>query len=386
MTTIAAELAGSQTEWLWRDLDAHLDPALPTPTSIFLARTAADHWAEVQAGVAAASAGGVAVNTAYSIKTNPNPELVMLARASGMLVEAISQLELRKALEFGFPPAAVVLNGPGKWWPERVACMPLRAVFCDSLVELNQVCHWMHQGDALADVVGVRLRPPALTSRFGIDLGAPGALEDVVCAVRQMPRRVGFGVHFHLPRELSSGRRRWSMVDAMLRTAARLEQASARPIRILDIGGGWDPAALVRELLPGLARFSARAGATLAHLQEVLIEPGRGLAEPTMAMLTRVLEVRSRAGKERDIIVDAAVSDLPEIARHPHRLFIRTARSGQWRALACGSGAILGRSCMESDVLATGVTVPTDVAVGDYVAVADAGAYDVSKSYAFGCG
>ncbi|MGH9280038.1 MAG: hypothetical protein ACRD12_18315 [Acidimicrobiales bacterium] len=386
MTTIPADLARTRMEWLRRDLDAHLDPALPTPRSIFLARTAADHWAEVQVGVAAASAGGITVNTAYSIKTNPDPELLMLARSSGMLVEAISQLELRKALESGFPPAAVVLNGPGKWWPRRVACMPLRAVFCDSLVELDQVCQWMHQGDALADVVGVRIRPPGLTSRFGIELSAPRALEEVVCAVRQLPRNVGFGVHVHLQRELSSGLRRWSMVDATLRTAVRLEQAASRPVRTLDIGGGWGPAALLGELLPGLARFCGRAAATLAHLQEVLIEPGRGLAEPTMAMLTRVLEVRSRTGKEPDVIVDAAVSDLPDIARHPHRLFIRTAGSGQWQALAWGSGSIFGRSCMESDVLATCVTVPSDVAVGDYVAVADAGAYDVSKSYAFGCG
>jgi diaminopimelate decarboxylase len=118
----------------------------------------------------------------------------------------------------------------------------------------------------------------------------------------------------------------------------------------------------------------------------VLIEPGRGLAEPTVAILTRVLEVRPRARGERDVIVDAAVSDLPDIAHHPHRMFSRTASSGQWQPIATGSGQVLGRSCMESDVLATGVALTADVAVGDYLAVADAGAYDASKSYVFGCG
>jgi diaminopimelate decarboxylase len=381
--SVVAEAAPAR---LWRDLDEHLDPALPTPRSVLLSRTALDHWAEVREAAARASTARVAVNVAYSIKTNPRPGLLRMARSSGILVEAISQLELRKALDSGFPAGSVVLNGPGKWWPARVACPPLRAVFCDSLVELGYVCQWLHQGEQLAGVVGIRLRPPAVRSRFGIDVGTPVAIEQAVAAVRKLPGHVDFGLHFHLPSELSSGSRRWSIVDGMLRIASRLQEASGRAVRTLDIGGGWTPDAFVGDLLPGLTQFSARATAALPLLREVLIEPGRGLAEPTAAVLTRVLEVRPRRTGECDVVVDAAVSELPDIARHPHRVFVRTPASHQWQPLLPGSGDVLGRSCMESDVLATGVALGADLAVGDYLAFCDAGAYDASKSYRFGCG
>ncbi|MGH9226008.1 MAG: hypothetical protein ACRD2W_19975 [Acidimicrobiales bacterium] len=359
---------------------------MPTPRSVLLSRTAADHWAEVRAMVAAAASAEVAVNVAYSIKTNPSPDLLRMAWTSGMLVEAISQLELGKALDCGFPAGSVVLNGPGKWWPARVASAPLRAVFCDSLVELGQVTRWLRLGERLARVVGVRLRPPGLPSRFGVDVGQDGAVEQVAAAVSQVPADVAFGVHFHLFSELSSPELRWSVVDTMLRTAVELERACGRPVHTLDIGGGWPPGPFVSELLPGLGRFAAHAHTTLAGLREIIVEPGRGLAEPTAAVLTRVLEVRPGSAGELDVVVDTAVSELPEIARHPHRLFVRTAGSDAWQSLGPGNGHVLGRSCMESDILAVGVRLPADVAVGDHLAVCDAGAYDTSKSYLFGCG
>lgn len=374
------------SQLLWADLDSHLDPSLPTPRRAFLPTTAVEHWAAVQAGVVAVSTEDIQVHAAYSLKTNPHPDLLRLSRSSGMLVEAISQLELRKALDFGFLPDEVILNGPGKWWPERVACGALRAVFCDSLVEFDEVSRWLRGGDRPAAVLGLRLRPPGLRSRFGVDLGPRSVLEEVASAVRRLPSDVDFGLHFHLPSAVSSVARRWSVFDAMLRMAARLEQASRRSVRTLDIGGGWGPEPLVSRLLPGLAPFLGRAAASLPGLREVLLEPGRGLAQPTAAVLTRVLEVRSTAGGDADVIVDAAVSDVPEIAHHRHRMFSWTASTRQWRAVGRGCGEVLGRSCMESDVLATGVAFAGDPAVGDFVAIADAGAYDTSKSYVFGCG
>lgn len=224
------------------DLDDQLDPALPTPRSVLLSRTAADHWAEVRAMVAAAASAEVAVNVAYSIKTNPSPDLLRMAWTSGMLVEAISQLELGKALDCGFPAGSVVLNGPGKWWPARVASAPLRAVFCDSLVELGQVTRWLRLGERLARVVGVRLRPPGLPSRFGVDVGQDGAVEQVAAAVSQVPADVAFGVHFHLFSELSSPELRWSVVDTMLRTAVELERACGRPVHTWTSAVGGLPA------------------------------------------------------------------------------------------------------------------------------------------------
>src|SRR4028118_2082215 len=64
------------------------------------------------------STNEVQVVSGYSIKTNPDERLIRLALENGFYAEAISLLEVHKALEVGFRPDQVILNGPGKWWPE----------------------------------------------------------------------------------------------------------------------------------------------------------------------------------------------------------------------------------------------------------------------------
>ena len=77
------------------------------------------------------SAPELKVTNAYSIKTNPDERLIRLALESGFLAETISLLEVKKALEVGFKPEQIVLNGPAKWW--RHAQLPkgrFYSIFC----------------------------------------------------------------------------------------------------------------------------------------------------------------------------------------------------------------------------------------------------------------
>src|SRR5262249_37860629 len=120
---------------LGSDLEADLREAAareePTPQRVFLRRTAATAFA-----VAAREppAGAATLRHAYSLKTCFDHELLDLARRAGMLAECISLLEVRRALEAGWSTDAVVLNGPGKWWPASEPRVDgLRAVFCDSV-------------------------------------------------------------------------------------------------------------------------------------------------------------------------------------------------------------------------------------------------------------
>jgi diaminopimelate decarboxylase len=46
----------------------------------------------------------------------------------------------------------------------------------------------------------------------------------------------------------------------------------------------------------------------------------------------------------------------------------------------------LGRLCMEHDVVARDVELPKTAREGDVLVFCDAGAYDRSMSYVFGCG
>jgi diaminopimelate decarboxylase len=98
-----------------------------------------------------------------------------------------------------------------------------------------------------------------------------------------------------------------------------------------------------------------------------------------------VLEVRHGRDGASEAVVDAAISDLPMAPFYPHRVYGRAAR-GDWSALAGGGDRLIGRICMESDILASDVALPEGIGPGDRLVIADAGAYDASMAYNFGRG
>lgn len=57
-------------------------------------------------------------NVAYSVKTNPFPWILEVAREEGCYAEVVSNEEYARALEAGFPPEQIVFNGPikGRDW------------------------------------------------------------------------------------------------------------------------------------------------------------------------------------------------------------------------------------------------------------------------------
>jgi len=112
-----------------------------------------------------------------------------------MLAECISLLEVRRALEAGWLPGDIVLNGPGKWWPSTERTVDgLRVIFSDSVEELERLVA-SGRGDRLW---GVRLRIPGSRSRFGVPVDEPADFERLGAAVSALPAPHDFGVHVHM--------------------------------------------------------------------------------------------------------------------------------------------------------------------------------------------
>ena len=356
------------------DLAAAVD-VKQTPQRLFLARTAEEAFRQV----AAPKAGDApSVRYAYSLKTSPDAEYLALARKSGMLAECISLLEVRRAREAGWAPNEIVLNGPGKWWPaEEAAPDGLRAVFCDSLEELERLIS-SRRTDALW---GIRLRVPGLGSRFGVPVDEPAMFERLCSLVSKLPAARELGVHVHMASTLV-GLGHWrDVVESAIVWASMIESTTGRRVRALDLGGGYHPDDFGSIPFADIARFARES---LPELGEIWVEPGRALTQATMAVVTRVLDARRRDGALEEVIVDACIAELPLAAAYPHRIF----RMAGDRAVPVGRGKVrlLGRICMEDDVLSTGLDLPDTLNVGDCLVVCDAGAYERSMSYGFGRG
>jgi diaminopimelate decarboxylase len=355
------------------DLCAAAAMAVETPYRLFLRQTAEVAFARLETGVAM---DGVRLHYAYSLKTCPDADYLALARKAGMLAECISQLEVRRAVESGWPPAEIVLNGPGKWWPETEPPVDgLRAVFCDSLEELERLAV-SGRSDRLW---GVRLRIPDFPSRFGVPIEDPATFERLCAAIAALPKSQALGIHLHMASTwIGIGHWRDAAESAIV-WAKIIESATGHPVSVLDLGGGYHPDDFACIPFKDIARFARK---NLPGLQEVYVEPGRALTQATMAVLTRVLDVRRSCGKLREVVVDTCIADLPLVTVYPHRVF----RIADRRPLPVGRGPVrvLGRICMEDDVLFVGLDLPETLSVGDCLVVCDAGAYERSMSYAFG--
>lgn len=369
-----------------RDLDAYDIEDLATPTSLYLEHTTTTTFRRM-ADISASLEGDLLPLPAYSIKTNPDTRLIRLAKENGMLAEAISSLEARKAVEVGFSTREIVLNGPAKWWRrEELPDGEYRAVFCDSVEELQQVVKEVNRGSIRTRTVGIRVRMPNIVSRFGVPVDTPELFGVLVNAVKTIPRSVRFGIHFHMASS-SIGVRQWRhLFRSMLRWCGAIEALSNRLVETLDIGGGWFPGDLDRVEGSEFPEIVRSIGEHMTSVSELICEPGKTLAQSSMAMAMRVLEIRKYVSGACEAVLDGSVAELPMYAVQPHRILSRDRNTGSWSALGRGSSLLLGRLCMEHDVVAANVLLPDDTRPGDLFVFCDAGAYDRSMSYVFGCG
>jgi diaminopimelate decarboxylase len=325
-----------------------------------------------------ANAGQAVPLGAFSIKTAPYPEYIALARRYGLLAECISQAEVQTAMQAGFSVGEIVLNGPGKWWPRSRIPQGLYALFCDSVEEL----HAVRCNPAIAKVVGVRLKLPSIRSRFGIPVDEPDTFDALVDAVRSLEIDVLFGVHFHMASSAIGVSRWWDAFESVLAWARAIESAARRRVTVLDLGGGWHPEDFLALDIDAALRD---AQSVLPDLRWVLFEPGKALTQPTMLLATRVLEVRRSQGRIEDAIVDACIAELPLANNYPHPIWVQT-EDGEWCGLGRGRQQIHGRICMEDDRIGSNLALPETLRPGDVLLIGDAGGYNRSMAYEFGCG
>lgn len=377
------DLPELQTDALLTDLEGVDSHGQPTPFYCVLPGIMRGLWGRARNEVAASSdRPGPVAEICYSVKTNPAAPLLREALDHGFLAEAISQAEATWAADSGFADESTILNGPGKWWPASdTHGRRYRAILADSLPELIATAHGDRNDSA--KFVGIRLRPSAFQSRFGEPIDVESTRVEIAAALRVLPPEVPPCVSFHLNSHWVGWHRWWRSLEEVLTAARDIERRSGRPIGMVDIGGGWHPDDWYAELLPELHTVESAIAEYLPSVRRLVLEPGKALCQPVCALVSRVLEIRPQRS---EIVVDCSVAELQAALAYPRRRAWRPSIGGRWTGLSAGEGCIIGRLCMENDILATGVALPSGLAPGDLVAFGDAGAYDMSMSYGFARG
>jgi diaminopimelate decarboxylase len=369
------------------------DPLPPSPASLLLPTRTPERFRRF--GNAATTVAhafdrlgeSLDFQVAYSVKTNPHPDLIDAAREAGFWAETIHPDEIRHVRSRGFPPDQIVLNGPLQHGlHDRLPS--LRAAFADSIGDLAE----MLEADRLPAIAGLRIRPAEpLSSRFGVDLNDPDRFDRCCELVSAMPPEVQFGLHVHHASSTAGHERWWDYLRSAVHWGKAIQSVTGRAVEVLDFGGGWHPDDWLDVFIPGLIDRAAALRDAFPDLSRLIAEPGKALCQPLGVVVSRVVDVRRESDGSTTAVVDASIAELSNVDFHPHRVLARSrsagngSEGGDWYRLTRGSGTLYGRLCMEEDVLAGPVDL-RGLEPGDPVVFCDAGAYDMSMTYPFGRG
>jgi len=319
---------------------------------------------------------------AYSVKTNYTPRVLQRMRELGSLAEVVSEMEYEIALQAGFEPGQMVVNG-AVHREDFLASLLLAGIRINldgwyMLETLHEVSR-AHPHQTFR--VGLRLSypvPDAEVSRFGFEASEPGLrrLGDWFRA-HENCEPVGFHSHFcFAPNRLDAFRAR---MEGLAAAAERFPHAR---LRYLDLGSGYRRAAdgptfdAIADVVASVLsdRFPAAERPTL------IIEPGTAIVGHAMAFVCRVYDVKNVGGRVLALVNGSShsVNTMGWRTRMPVavvRLHDAPAGDGE-------SFDVVGNTAMEKkDHICAGI--PGPVSPGDYLIFDQVGSYSCAMKPPF---
>ena len=346
-----------------------------TPCYVYSSQTLLENFRAYDESLA-----GLPHMVCYSLKANGTLGIVSLLARAGSGFDIVSGGELHRVLKAGGDPARVVFSGVGKTAEEIDFALEkgIHSFNCESEPELALI-------DALAARRGVkaafalRVNPdvnadthPYISTglrehKFGIDIHeAEAVYERARTFENLMPR----GVSCHIGSQLLDMAPVFEALDKVLALVERLRSAG-HTITHLDVGGGLGVAYREEEQAPEIRTFvDCVRNRVQGRGLTVMVEPGRSIVGAAGMLVTRVL-YRKQSGKKEFVVVDAAMNDLirPSLYRSYHDIL--PVRKTDRPAIVAD---VVGPVCETGDFLARDRTL-ANVAPGDFLAVATAGAY-----------
>jgi diaminopimelate decarboxylase len=321
----------------------------------------------------------------YALKANSSLAIGSLLQRLGSAADANSIWEIEVARRMGFEPHQIVFTGVGKSPAELEHAVPLglKAINVESAGELARI-------EAIARRLGrpvrvaVRINPdidarshPHISTGLKINkFGVPiDAARELFATLNGRPLLKLVAVHVHIGSQVTS--------LEPLRGAAQFVAAMALELRrsgieleYVDVGGGLgisydgSPVLAARDYVEAVVEAVRPTGLP------IVIEPGRSIVGPAGVLLSRVIDLKPRNALSEFAVLDAGMTELMRPALYnafhriePVRASDETPRQYELVGPVCESSDVVGRDRMLRPL-----------AIGDLLAIRDAGAYGAAMA------
>ena len=319
---------------------------------------------------------------AYSVKTNYTPKVVSSLHNLGFKPEVVSEAEYEHALSLGIDPKDVIFNGPARSAASlEKSLLQGATVNLDSRRDLEILKYIADRYPSNYFRFGLRLSLGIKKhhSRFGLDLSVKSERDAVQEVMNYSNLRLS-GIHLHCPdRDLASFSQRASYIGTLYNSFF-----SEADIEYINIGGGMYsmlPSSLMDSLsvrdCPSFEDYASTLHQTLSeHISDLeritlVVEPGTAIIANAFNYYTTVLEVKYRQGKAF-ANVSGSILDYAAYSRNKNLPFYWI-HSNESSKIA--SFDVTGYTCIESDVLLSGVEAP--ISPGDILCIENVGSYSI---------
>ena len=315
---------------------------------------------------------------AYSVKTNSLPWLLSYLQCKGVLAEVVSAEEYELAQKCGYEQNEIVYNGPIKTAESLIYALKNGSrVNIDSASELAILCSC----DLRPEEIGIRVNvdlsgvcPEDIDYhddgfRFGFSYET-GALNQVLCQIRQKFGEIPIGLHLHC----NSNTRSVRVYRALAAAAAKIiGQYKINPAYI-DIGGGFF-GGVPGKTTPDEYIQAIRAeldGTVDCRCVRLIIEPGSAIIGSTVDLVTSVVDVKDTI-KSRIVTTDGSRINLDPL--WIKRSYLYSLESGKDTPM--DKQIICGYTCMDHDRIMIVRDAP-ELSVGDKIIYHRVGAYTMT--------
>lgn len=334
----------------------------------------------------------------YSIKANPNQEILKFFISSGCGLEIASGGEFHQALAAGCEPARILFAGPGKTVQELeyVLAHGIGEVHVESLQEIDQLAriardlgrpaHAAIRVNPAEGVAGGAMQMGGRPSPFGVD---EELLDEAVARMIREEFLVFRGIHLFMGTQILDHKVLIRQYRRGLEIAKRASNLAGDRLHTMDFGGGLGIPYFDNETELDIAGFGQELQVLMKEQQaepafrdtNFVIEPGRYLVGESGVYVVRVSVVKQSRDKTY-VVVDGGMNHHLAASGNLGQVIRRNFPSAVLNRLdepAVDVVDVVGPLCTPLDVLARGIRVPA-IEVGDLFGIFQSGAYARTSS------
>lgn len=319
----------------------------------------------------------------FAMKSNHWPPLLRELCQLGAHVDVVSFGEVQAALAAGFRPDQILFSGVGKTQKEingalEVGVFQINVEGEDELNKIIQTQKPARIGLRWTPGLDAKTHPFIRTGHEDTKFGmSDQMLLKLIQSVKKHPQIQLQGLSMHLGSQIQD------LSDYQMAYRSFLDLIKSCPVAFthVDLGGGLgidyhsqDPQ-VDTQVLAGYKKIVDEIWGHTPY--QILFEPGRFISARAGGLLTQVQAIKKTKSKNI-VVVDAGMHQLirPVLYEAYHGIFPLKQPS---QGASTSPVDVVGPICESSDFLALNRDLP-EVQVGDFLWVADAGAYGSSMA------